>query len=128
MRLLQRGSPRTLGVVSTDNEPLWFIGIFIAVVAALLWLWRWHLKRSLTPDAVAGKPMTSVGKVFAAALVFSLVVAVVLVGAFPQGWLAQLLDTSPSMFCLVAIAPAAAVAFILEKRGVKLHRDRTDDA
>jgi hypothetical protein len=105
------------------------LGAFIGVVAALAWFARWYLRRRIPADALARKPYNSTGKIFAAALVLSLVVALVLVAAFPNGWLAWLLNSGgPALFFVVAAGPVCVVALILEARGVKFNRDRGNDA
>jgi hypothetical protein len=79
------------------------LGAFIGVVAALAWFARWYLRRRIPADAVARKPYNSTGKIFAAALILSLVIALVLVAAFPDGWLAWLLNSGgPTLFFVVA--------------------------
>ena len=86
-------------------------------------------REQIPAESDARKPYTRYGKVFAAVILVCLVVGVLLVAAFPDGWLAWLLEASgPALFCLVVISPALVLGFVMEARGIKFYRDKVDDA
>lgn len=101
----------------------------IAFLATFWWAFRWYLNRRMPTDSHARRPFTTMGKLHALSYVACLVVGVLLVGAFPNGWLAKLLNIAgPFFFGMVVITPALAFGLVLETRGVKFYRDRADDA
>jgi hypothetical protein len=101
----------------------------IGVIAAFWWAFRWYLNRSISPDSHARRSFTVFGKLHAFAYVVCLLVGVLLVGAFPNGWLAWLLEsTGPFVFGIVVMLPAMVFGIVLETRGARFYRDRSGDA
>jgi amino acid transporter len=101
----------------------------IAFLVICVCAFRWYLNRHMPSDSHARRRFTTFGKLHALAYVVCLVVGVLLVGAFPNGWLARLLEgAGPFIFGMVVITPALVFGLLLEVRGVRFYRDRSDDA
>jgi putative flippase GtrA len=101
----------------------------IAFLVAFAWGLRWYFNRQIPADSQARRPLTKFGKLHALAYVFCLVVGVLLVSVFPDGWLAKLLEIAgPFFFGMIVITPALVLGFVLETRGVKFYRNGSDDA
>ena len=101
----------------------------IVILGILALVFRWYLTRRIPAESHARRPMTRIGILHACSYVVCLLVGIVFVAVFPNGWLAQLLELVGAFpFAIVVSLPAVALGVLLETRGVKFHENIGDDA